>query len=428
MNLFLVFADQDRALQAKLLLHLNLLKDRLSWTIQCSGDESSPYKQQVEPLQQLSSTDVVLLLLSVDFFNDPFIVSHLLPLVIERHKNGDCLMVPVLLRSCLWQETALGSYIQLAGLKPLPNGEIPLITSDYLNLADDKVYVDTVTGIRDAIIQFDEKKKLDRLTLAQLDLQKKKIRASSFVLISVIALSLFYVLNMVSEVPLTQLDSGNMFVFEYPMTYVLGGNFIMGSPENENDRYEDECLHYNKLDSYSIGQYEVTQALWRAVMGSNPSEHKNCDDCPVEAVSWNDIQIFINKLNALTSMKYRLPSEAEWEYAARGGVNCGNISFVYAGNNNPNKVAWYYKAADRRTHPVGQKAPNSLGLFDMSGNVWEFCQNEYKAYPGCRGSGGDARILRGGSWFNDPSSCRVAARSGLSPSRRTLIAGFRLAL
>ena len=171
----------------------------------------------------------------------------------------------------------------------------------------------------------------------------------------------------------------------------------------------------NSIRSFNIGKYEVTQAQWQAVMGNNPSNFKG-DNLPVEMVSWNDVQEFIRKLNALTGRNYRLPTEAEWEYAARGGDS--SRGYEYSGSNNINDVAWYRDNSDRRTHPVGTKAPNELGIYDMSGNVWEWCQD----------AEGSRRWYRGGSWPRTAGFCRVADRFWNGPGVRDYDIGFRLVL
>jgi formylglycine-generating enzyme required for sulfatase activity len=187
------------------------------------------------------------------------------------------------------------------------------------------------------------------------------------------------------------------------MKAVEGGAFTMGSPGSETGRDADECQHQVTVAPFKIGFYEVTQADWRAVMGSDPEQlyFKGCDDCPVERVSWNDIQEFISKLNEKTSLRFRLPTEVEWEYAARGGKQ--SKGYLYAGGNSLNDVAWYGNNSASKTHPVGGKQANELGLFDMSGNVWEWCQDTYKPYP-CDSNtkaNDSVRVLRGGSWYYD---------------------------
>jgi hypothetical protein len=173
---------------------------------------------------------------------------------------------------------------------------------------------------------------------------------------------------------------------------------------------------------FYIGKYEVTQGQWKAIMGNNPSNFSG-DNLPVEMVSWNDVQEFISRLNAATGRQYRLPAESEWEFAARGG-NANSFcpgGCEYSGSNNIGGVAWYTDNSGSRTHPVGTKSPNELGIYDMSGNVWEWCEDWYD-------SSHLYRVLRGGSWDSYASSCRVSFRADDSPGSRYNSGGFRLAL
>jgi hypothetical protein len=169
--------------------------------------------------------------------------------------------------------------------------------------------------------------------------------------------------------------------------------------------------------SFYIGKYEVTQALWQKIMGNNPSNFKG-SNLPVEQVNWNDVQEFLRKLNAMTSGKFRLPTETEWEYAANGGINKENLS--YAGSNTIGDVAWFFDNAGNTTHPVGTKQPNSIGIYDMSGNVYEWCQD-------CYDSNCYSRVSRGGSWYNYARICCVANRYYYSPGDRYNYLGFRVA-
>lgn len=165
----------------------------------------------------------------------------------------------------------------------------------------------------------------------------------------------------------------------FDMVWVEGGTFRMGATsEQGSDAWGGEKpVHSVTLSGYYIGKTEVTQALWKAVMGSNPSEFKG-DNLPVEQVSWDDCQEFIRKLNSLTGQHFRLPTEAEWEFACRGGNNsCG---YKYSGSNDIDNVAWYFDNSGHKTHPVGTKAQNELGIYDMSGNVWEWCSDWYGNY------------------------------------------------
>ena len=223
---------------------------------------------------------------------------------------------------------------------------------------------------------------------------------------------------------------------EIEMVYVEGGTFTMGATsEQGSDAYDNEKpAHSVTLSGYYIGKYEVTQELWVAVMGNNPSYFKG-DDLPVENVSWNDVQEFLRKLNAMTGKRYRLPTEAEWEFAARGGNS--SRGYKYSGSNSLGSVAWYYDNSGDSTHAVGTKSPNELGIYDMSGNVYEWCQDWYSdSYYGSsprnnpRGpNSGSYRVSRGGSWDIGARGCRVSFRVYYTPGYRySKFLGFRLAL
>ena len=218
----------------------------------------------------------------------------------------------------------------------------------------------------------------------------------------------------------------------FVMMPVEGGTFQMGgTAEQGSDAEGDEKpVHNVTLSSYTIGQTEVTQALWTAVMGSNPSYNK-FDNLPVEEVSWKDCQKFITRLNKLTGQKFRLPTEAEWEYAARGGKL--SKGYKYSGSNTLADVAWYWYNSSE-THPVATKLPNELGLYDMSGNVWEWCQDWFGSYRNpaqskpTGPSSGSNRVIRGGSWDCYAWLCRVSFRGFSKPSDSGSNLGFRLAL
>ena len=228
----------------------------------------------------------------------------------------------------------------------------------------------------------------------------------------------------------------------FKMVVVQGGTFTMGATAEQDSYAESNELptHQVTLSSYSIGQTEVTQELWQAVMGSNPSYFQASTDAnygtnlqrPVEQVSWNDCQTFITKLNQMTGKNFRLPTEAEWEYAARGGNR--SQGYKYAGSNAVGGVAWYIENSGRTTHPVATKAPNELGLYDMSGNVQEWCQDWYGSYSGdaqTNPSGpasGSHRVYRGGNWDCFFMYCLVPFRCHYTPSYTYDGLGLRLAL
>ena len=211
--------------------------------------------------------------------------------------------------------------------------------------------------------------------------------------------------------------------------WVPGGTFQMGDLFGDGSSGE-KPEHEVRLDGFWLGKFPVTQGEWQKVMGSNPSHFKNGHNYPVEKVSWEDVQYFIKKLNKQGDGKYRMPSEAEWEYAARSGGEKER----YAGGDDVDLVAWYAENSGNSTHPVGQKAPNGLGLFDMSGNVWEWVQDWYveDAYSkrdskGIYAGSGSDRVSRGGSWGNFARSTRCANRGSLPPDSRNSNLGARLA-
>ena len=219
----------------------------------------------------------------------------------------------------------------------------------------------------------------------------------------------------------------------FKMVAVGGGTFTMGATsEQGSDAYSDESpTHSVTLSDFAIGETEVTQELWKAVMGSNPSYFSGTN-LPVETVSWYDCQTFISKLNNLTGKNFRLPTEAEWEYAARGGNK--SKGYKYAGSHTLGDVAWYYGNSSSKTHPVKQKQANELGLYDMSGNVWEWCQDWYGSYGSSAQTNptgptsGYYRVIRGGSWISDARDCRVSSRGNTTPTNTYNFLGLRLAL
>ena len=235
------------------------------------------------------------------------------------------------------------------------------------------------------------------------------------------------------------------------MVRVEAGTFTMGATAEMKDPFSDEkpTHRVTLTNDYYIGKYEVTQALWKAVMGNNPSKFKGNnqalwktmmgknpskfegDNLPVEQVSWDDCQEFISKLNRITGKMFRLPTEAEWEYAARGGNK--SRGYQYSGSNNLLDVAWFDNSGSK-THAVGTKQANELGIYDMSGNVWEWCQDWYGKYnsssqvnPTGANRGSD-RVFRGGCWYFDARICRSSCRGGITPDHSNDCLGLRLVL
>ncbi|MCD6013007.1 MAG: Sulphatase-modifying factor protein [Flavipsychrobacter sp.] len=247
--------------------------------------------------------------------------------------------------------------------------------------------------------------------------------------------------------------------FPIYMVHVQGGNFDLGSNDDAEDR---KPAHTVTLKDFYIGEYEVTQKQWKEIMNTNPSNYQ-CDECPVTNVNWDDAQAFIEKLNAKTGRHFRLPTEAEWEYAARGGVKedlvkeynnprGGVNEFMindqgkrkpakmkegkkYAGQNRLGEIAWYARNSESRPHPIGRKKPNELGIYDMTGNVEEWCNDWYGKTYGSKNdvenpqgpTGGNARVVRGGSYLSDPVDLVVTRRAAYLPNTQERYLGFRLA-
>lgn len=218
----------------------------------------------------------------------------------------------------------------------------------------------------------------------------------------------------------------------FKMIPVEGGTFTMGATaEQGSDAFNSETpTHLVTLSSYAIGETEVTQELWKAVMGSNPS-YLLGNQLPVEMVNWNDCQTFITKLNQLTGANFRLPTEAEWEFASRGGKK--SLGYKYAGSNTVGDVAWYKDNSSSKTHAVAQKQPNELGLYDMSGNVEEWCQDWFGSYSSAAQTNptgpasASSRVLRGGTYYFPVQGCRVSYRVGGIPTVAYSDVGLRLA-
>ncbi len=229
------------------------------------------------------------------------------------------------------------------------------------------------------------------------------------------------------------------------MVYVKGGTFRMGATEEQQEEEADDekPIHQVILSDYYIGRCEVTQGVWMAVMETSVGEQRDKenkewplagvgDNYPMYYISWDEVQEFLAKLNQLTGKKYVLPTEAQWEYAARGGAK--SKGYKYSGSNEIDDVAWYWENSEYSTHPVGTKAANELGIYDMSGNVWEWCSDWFGEYTDATQTdpvgpvSGFGRVGRGGGWSINARRCRVSNRGSGYPSDCGNSLGFRVAL
>lgn len=295
---------------------------------------------------------------------------------------------------------------------------------------DDNVSISDVTSLIDYLLSDDA---------SSINLTGADVNHDSNVSISDVTALIDYLLS--GEWPTGPVQTFTVNGVDFVMVPVEGGTFMMGATAEQGSdaSSREKPVHQVTLTSYSIGQTEVTQELWTAVMGSNPS-YFNGSHLPVEQVSWDDCQVFIATLNEMTNQNFRLPTEAEWEFAARGGN--GSLGYKYSGSNDLSMVAWYsYNDSwELRgtgyygTHAVSTRNPNELQLYDMSGNVHEWCQDRYGDYVSgeqinpAGPISGTTRVYRGGNWYFDDWFCRVSFRNGLSPTNKNYGIGLRLAL
>ena len=243
----------------------------------------------------------------------------------------------------------------------------------------------------------------------------------------------FRIENMITEGLISSNDSIIEPIAKMEFIYVQGETFQRGDLFDEG-KSNEKPIHDVKLDNFYIGKYPVTQGQWKTIMNNNPSRFKKGDNYPVEKISWDNAQEFIKQLNEYYKNEYvfRLPTEAEWEFAARSGGK----KEKFAGGDNLDALAWYSDNSNKTTHPVGEKLPNSLGLFDMSGNIWEWCFDIFysKAYsqisiggnPVCLNNISDSRVIRGGGWNSDSGLCRSACRGKSKFDTRSSLIGFRV--
>ena len=281
-----------------------------------------------------------------------------------------------------------------------------------------------VTEKERTIIEKEEYNKYSQMTIKNLETEIKRLRPLDS--------------DNSGKKSLSQMRTFLVKGVEFKMVYVEGGTFIMGGDETDIDTYPNESpRHEVTLSGYYIGETQVTQALWRAVMGENPSTFKRDPNYPVTDVSWVDCRNFIrqlNKLVKLTDMKFHLPTEAQWEFAARGGIY--TKGYKYAGSKDIFDVAWFNDNSKGQIHPVAEMEPNELHLFDMSGNVEEWCQDYFGLYNNDAISesdptgpeNGDSRIIRGGHFGNVANRCRVTSREYTYPKKASGYVGLRLAL
>ncbi len=504
---FIIYAHEDRSTVNAIRGQLRIFEKREVLQIWDDGEILAGQDWDKSIKLKLESAQLILLFISVDFLNSEYIEKTELQAALQRHRDGEAKLIPIIVRPCFWQE-----YFELGKFQALPPQAKPILSHDAH--AIDDAYHAVALGIKAAAdemlqkIAAAEKKRQEELELenrqkAEAEKQKQKAErlqkqdeiawkaALAAIEKAVSEREKMNALEVYLDEPhhlLHRVEAETQFealqtaetarkiaekqreqqLLEAErkkrgieptdperkekfrtlvtalskgidenekglpeMVLVRGGTFQMGS----NDHDSEKPIHSVTLSDFEIGKHPVTQKLWQEIMGSNPSHFTGCDDCPVEQVSWNDVQEFLRKINQKYPGKnYRLPSEAEWEYAARGGSQ--SKGYTYAGSSDINEVARYDKNSGGKTHPVGSKKANELGIYDMSGNVWEWCQDAWHDnYQGApkdgsawiRGGEQGVRVLRGGSWGSDWVDCRAADRYWDNPAYRDDYYGFRLA-
>jgi formylglycine-generating enzyme required for sulfatase activity len=454
---------------------------------------------------QLEYAEIILLFISVDFINSDYIEKIELQAALQRHRDGHATLIPIIVRPCHWAE-----YFDIGQFQALPNKARPILSSHFPHR--DEAFFEIAEGLKKTAEDFREKKlaataraeaeaaaekeqaekaarqataaklqrnkddaawkaakELDTIEAYESYLEKdyKLHETEAHERISVLeeleakrrteqktkdkAAALAAEARRAKEAEAEQKrlaeEAQKNDPFHHLMIPIKGGSFSMGSNMVDNEK----PVHQVTVPDFNLCKYLVTQAQWKQIMGNNPS-HNEGDGLPVEMVSWFDVQEFLKKLNKKTGKTYRLPSEAEWEYAARGGQL--SKGFEYAGSNDLNEVGWFREySSDKplsgewgndkiivnngKTHPVGQKKPNELGLYDMSGNVYEWCEDDwhdnYKLAPNDGSAWVDtprdaARVIRGGDSSMYSSGCSNAHRLDSEPDNREYFIGYRLAL
>ena len=419
-HIFICYAREDRDALESLRKKLTPLKQSGLAQIWYDGEIIGGKDWDSEIRRNLKSADLVLLLISDDFFDSDYIDRVELREALDANARQENIVVPVILHDCIWRV-----HRELAKLQALPDEAKPIFVDDhwkkpelgFANVAHGvvKILADPDTEARRSRknTHFETLRKEEAAEQRRLEQLQAKAEADRRQRAAEAAEQKRREEEAARQKGLPE------------MVLVKGGAFQMG------EKGVAEPVHSVTLSNFEIGKYPVTQKLWQDIMGNNPSSFKG-NDLPVEQVSWDDCQEFLKKLNARFPGKtYRLPTEAEWEFAARGGNQ--SKSFQYAGSNDLKEVGWFAENSGSQPHPVGQKKSNELSLHDMSGNVWEWCNDWYGTYPSMAQTNplgpesGSRRVRRGGSWNYAPADARVAYRLLWQPDSRYNHLGFRLA-
>ncbi|GAB4489075.1 MAG: hypothetical protein OHK0019_06200 [Saprospiraceae bacterium] len=479
-KLFTIYAREDAQYLEELRGQLRPLEHAGRIRVWSDREINPGVDWEREIVQNLDTADIILILVSGNYFKSAYIHEVEIKRAFSRHERGEARLIPIIVSSISFGDDPI-----IGRLQVMPTDGKP-VDSQYWRKNDD-AWVDVVSGVKRVLNEVEKRENQgarnestkiarqwgwERETEQKEKTKRKDIKPSPLrqyaaigggtlvlLLTAWLLPKVFFsveprkvetdeprptsadTLLRVESSPsqkrpennnpqpvnsqinqeTEQGTSNGQFSFIYPMEKINGSKFLMGDVSASN-----ACPFSAQVKSFWMGKYEVTQAQWKLVMEYNPSKNKNCDNCPVENVSWHDIKKFIEKLNEKTKMQYRLPTEAEWEFAARGGVESNR----YSGSNSLDEVAWYRDNSGGETHPVGGKKANAFGLFDMSGNVCEWCEDIFITYQGCTplpDYGG--RVFRGGAAYDPNYICTVFVRNWDMPGGRGKLEhlGFRLA-
>ncbi len=477
---FIIYSRSDEAYKQQLLLHLRPLINSQLIKIWHDGDILPGEVWEKKIKTELQSSDLVLFLVSVNSLDSQFIQTEELNKALDRQRQGLTRVIPIIVSPCAWRYDPVINVLQVL---PVFQNYGPKPVNDRVWKTEAEAWTSVVEALGEVVRrlieqnhqrnetvptqrifhqnvenenQIDEALKVSSETKAwntakKLNIQQvyekfilnfpdsvkipeaaKRIRR--IVVMQIFALCFagltFGILALIIAYP-------NYFKIEkkwklnnldYELVNVKGGAILIGSPTSEEGRNDNECQHLVKIQDFKLGKFEVTQGLWKSVMGAMPEgympdEFKG-DSFPVENIWYEDVEIFLKKFNQLTGATYRLPTEDEWEYAARGGVQ--SKGFKFSGSDILNEVAWFDQNSEHVVHKIGQKKPNELGFYDMSGNVWELCKSSF--YP-C--SKNDKEIIdtnwRGGCANEDYTFCRSANRVTFWRNKSYPYTGIRLA-
>lgn len=431
LKIFIVYAREDADALKELRVQFIPVAKSENLVVWYDGEILPGQHWDREIKTQLQSADIILLFISKYFFASEYIQTTELKEALARHEAGKSVVVPVIVRPCVWQDA-----FDVSQFQALPTGAQPIFSTAWRD--HDEAMVTVVEGVKKVTRRLRENRSFEKRNYEPTQIIAKQKGAQRFVYIFGGFLTLLFIFlwttytwkgvpedkeEPIQDVPILEVKQPKNSL---EMVHFMSGELLVGSTGEVNN-YMDSCRFRVDVPSFNIGKYEVTQFLWKKIMGNNPSiSSPGCDDCPVNNVSYYDIQTFLDKLNAEGHKKYRLPSEQEWEYAAKDGFFSN--AYIYAGSDNIDDVAWYLQNSGGQAHVVGTKNSNKRGLFDMSGNVQEWCSTKYKPYSGCDGHEcNSCFVVRGGGWGLNSFNCRASYRKGESPAIQSSQIGFRLA-